>query len=166
MAVVPEDGEVLVHLAGCGQQEVLEVAVVRGGEDDGAAGFEQGEAVAEEAAGVVDVLDDLGGDDDVDGADCIEELGVERLGIGEKKVDIGVGFAGELDAGGREIGAVELPVSVLKEGDEGAVAATGVHNDGAFGDVGEEAGDGWIEMLMADFGIGCAVLVRNSTHIF
>ena len=131
MAVVPEDGEVLIHLSGCGQQEIFQVAVVWGGEDDGAAGFEQGKAVAEKASGVVDVLHDLGGDDDVDGADCVEEFGVERLAVGEEEVDVGVGFAGELDAGGREIGAVELPAPVLKQGDERAVAAAGVHDDGA-----------------------------------
>jgi len=77
VTVIPEDGEVLVHFTGGGEQEVLQVAVVGGGEDDGAAGFEQVEAVAKEAAGIVDVLDDLGGEDDVDGADSREEVGVE-----------------------------------------------------------------------------------------
>ena len=54
--------------------------MVGGGEDEGSAGFEEFVAVAEEGVRVVEVLDDFGGDEGVDGADSGEEVGVEGFG--------------------------------------------------------------------------------------
>ena len=166
MAVIPEDGEVLVHLAGEGEEKIFEIAVVGGGENDDAAGFEQLVTVAEETAGVVDVFDDFGGEDYVDGADGFEEVGVEGLAVGEEEINIGESFAGDLDSGGREVGAVELPVSILKEREEGAVAAAGVHDDGAGRDVLQKTRDRGVEVTVAVFGVGGAVVVGDTTHLF
>ena len=60
---------------------------------------------------------------------------------------------------------MELPVSILKEGNEGAVAAAGVHDDGAGGDVLQKTRDRGVEVAVAEFGVGGAVVVRNTTHV-
>jgi len=41
VAVIPEDGEVAVHLAGEGEEKILEIAVIGRGENDDAAGFQE-----------------------------------------------------------------------------------------------------------------------------
>src|ERR1700747_2234639 len=61
VAVIPEDGKVAVHLAGEGEEKIFEIAVIGGGKDDDAPGFEELVTVVEETARVVDVLDDFGG---------------------------------------------------------------------------------------------------------
>jgi hypothetical protein len=165
VAVIPEDGEVAVHFAGEGEEKIFQIAVIGGGEDDDAAGFEELVTVAEETAGVVDVFDDFGGEDYIDGAYGFEEVGVESLAVGEKEINIGERFAGDLDSGGGEVGAVELPVSILKEREEGAVAASGIHDYGAGRDVLEKTRDGGVEIAVAVFGVGGAVVVGDTTHI-
>ena len=149
---------------GDGEEHVFEVAVVGGGEDEGSAGFEQVVAAAEEAAGVVDVLDDLGGDDHIDLADGGEEVGVEGLAVGEEEVDVGEGLACDLDAGGGEIGAVELPFAVAELGDEGAVAATDVHHERAWRHVFEEVRDVRVEIFVTGRVIRFTVVVGDATH--
>jgi hypothetical protein len=59
---------------------------------------------------------------------------------------------------------MELPVSILKQGEEGAVAAAGVHDDGAGGNVLQKTRDRGVEIPVAEFGVGGVVVVRDTTH--
>src|SRR5260370_42273629 len=61
VAVIPQDGEVAVHLSGEGEERIFEVAVLGGGEDEDAAGLEQLATVGQKGAGGIDVRDDVGG---------------------------------------------------------------------------------------------------------
>src|SRR5437879_4374960 len=87
MAVIPQNCEVAVHLAGEGEEKIFQIAVIRGGENDDAVGLQEFVTVAQETARVVNMLDDFGGEDDVDGADGLEEVGVEGLAVGEEKIN-------------------------------------------------------------------------------
>src|ERR1700733_4369716 len=141
VAVIPEDGKVAVHFTGKSEEKILEIAVIGGCENDDSAWLQEIVTVAQKTAGVVDVFDDLRREDDVNRADGIEELGVKSLAVGEEEVDVGKSLASDLDSGGREIGAVKLPVSILKEREERAIAAAGVHDDRARRNVLEKTRD-------------------------
>jgi len=57
--------------------------------------------------------------------------------VGAEEFDFGEGSFGEVDAGRREVRAVEAPAAVAKVGEEGTVAATEVENLGAWRDIAE-----------------------------
>ena len=57
-----------------------------------------------------------------------------------------------------------MPAAVLKEGEEGAVAAAGVEDDGIRGEMLKKTGYGGIEILVAGRGICSCVLVRDACH--
>lgn len=112
--------------------------------DDGSTRLEKSKAVAKEPSWIVEVFDDLCGDDDIDRAYIAQEVRIKSLAISEKEVDIRETLPGNGDTRRGQIRSVKLPPPSAKKADESTIATASVHNDGPGGDTVEKVRHGWV----------------------
>lgn len=132
VATVVEGIDVLVPTSGKRDGEIFQVAVVGRGADEAAMGFGGGEATGHEAAGVVEVLDDLGTVDEIEG--LLVEVSEDIAVCGDDfEASGGAALAGDVDSGFGEIDADDGEASAGELGGDGAVAAADVEDAGVGG---------------------------------
>lgn len=85
VAMIPQNGEVIIHLSGSSKEEILEVAMVRSRDDQRPPRPQEGVSSTQERSWVIQMLNDLSADDQIHSSHTIEKLVGRRLRVSEYK---------------------------------------------------------------------------------
>jgi hypothetical protein len=122
---VPQSREMVVQVVGERHRQILQIAVIRRGEDEYPPWFEPLIKRLDETSGVIKMLDDLEADNGIEW--LVEDADDVFVDASELEGDAGIESAGDLDTGFGKIHPRDLVLaSSSKLSAESAVAATGV----------------------------------------